>query len=397
MTIEYKDIQAAVDRLLLEQGVYTPVELLLAEGRLMYADYEAWRGGGIDCLEDCLFGDPEQGRRLLEQAAAYVQALELEPETLNYRVWGQGAEQGLCFSQNRQAERCFNTRYCKPADVPQLDLFMDATGTTLVNGIVQALVERNPAEARRLLDRLFDADPGQAQLGRLERLVEGAEALDTPVEACDATLHDLRYERVPMAEELLGAGSRHYLAPQWRRLTQALQGAAFDPLQPERHASFTALQAEDWVIVRDSVEAVSGWRHQAVLLCRHARACGRLHQPAESLCGWFQLCWQFPEQAACIGTQAEPEWQRHWRRFLDLDTELPNRDFPAWLLLDQPGLLKRFNLTERLLEPDSPDDVRASIDLIQATTAGGATGLIDKRQALQACNPGLFAHYMGNA
>ncbi len=42
-----KFIQQAVDRLLLEQGVYTPLELLLAEGRLLFADYEAWRAGRV--------------------------------------------------------------------------------------------------------------------------------------------------------------------------------------------------------------------------------------------------------------------------------------------------------------------------------------------------------------
>lgn len=35
----------ALDRLLLEQGCYTPLELLLAEGRLLYSDYETWRQG----------------------------------------------------------------------------------------------------------------------------------------------------------------------------------------------------------------------------------------------------------------------------------------------------------------------------------------------------------------
>ena len=55
-----KETREAVDRLLFEQGTYTPLELLLAEGRLMYADYEAWRGGQCDYLEALLFGDPEQ-------------------------------------------------------------------------------------------------------------------------------------------------------------------------------------------------------------------------------------------------------------------------------------------------------------------------------------------------
>ena len=53
-----KETREAVDRLLFEQGTYTPLELLLAEGRLLYADYEAWRDGQCDYLEGLLFGDP---------------------------------------------------------------------------------------------------------------------------------------------------------------------------------------------------------------------------------------------------------------------------------------------------------------------------------------------------
>lgn len=57
----------ALDRLLLEQGCYTPLELLLAEGRLLYSDYETWRQGECRHLESRLFGDPVQIRALCEQ------------------------------------------------------------------------------------------------------------------------------------------------------------------------------------------------------------------------------------------------------------------------------------------------------------------------------------------
>ena len=53
-----KAVQQAVDRLLLEQGGYTPLELLLAEGRLLFADYEDWRAGQVEYLDELLFIQP---------------------------------------------------------------------------------------------------------------------------------------------------------------------------------------------------------------------------------------------------------------------------------------------------------------------------------------------------
>ena len=74
-----RSIPAAIDRLLLEQGVYAPVELLLVLGRLRFADYEAWRCGDIATLEPAL-SDAQVGLdKLLEEAATYARALGLEP------------------------------------------------------------------------------------------------------------------------------------------------------------------------------------------------------------------------------------------------------------------------------------------------------------------------------
>jgi len=390
-----KEVMRAVDLLLFEQGVYTPLELLLAEGRLLYADYEAWRGGQIDYLEDLLFGDREQSYDLMERAEAYARALGLAAETQRYVSWGAQQGHSLGFSSASAPDRCFHTGYCKGDDALQLDLLMDSAGVTLANGIIRALIQRDELEARRLLDRLFETDPGHRQLGGLECLVVAA--METPVE--DAALELLRLQRelCPLAEELLGPDARHFLAPQWRRLSRALLDVDFDPDNPEIHSSYPSLRSEDWGQVKASVEAESSWKEQPVLLRRHARACGRLHLDSEALSGWFRLCWHFPDQAAFIGSESEPEWRRYWQRFLELDAELPNRDFPAWALIDQPGLAGRL-ATERCFNDfEVPEDYRATAELVQVKSSSLVdAGLMDKRKLLQACNPGLFVCYLRN-
>ncbi len=389
-----KETREAVDRLLFEQGTYTPLELLLAEGRLLYADYEAWRGGQCEYLEERLFGDPGQSRDLLQRAEDYAKALGLAPQPQRYVSGGAQPGQCLRFSAASAPERCFHSGYSKDDAALQLDLLMDSAGVTLANGIIRALIQQDGVEARRLLERLFENDPGHHQLGGLERLVM-AGSMASPVEDALLELTGLQQELCPLAEEILGPGARHFLAPQWQRLTQALLGVGFDPHHPELHSSYSALRAEDWGQVKASVEAISGWEKQPVLLRRHARACGRLHQDSEAVSDWFRLCWRFPDQARCIGDEGESQWRHSWGRFLELDPELPNRDFPAWVLIDQPGLA-RWLATGRCLDGvDVPEDYRATVELVQEKPSALVdTALMEQRKLLQASNPELFTCYL---
>ncbi len=389
-----KTVQRAVDRLLLEQGMYTPLELLLAEGRLLLADYEDWRAGQVGYLDELLFGDPQQSRALLLQAAAYAQALGLQAETLAYPPWGD-AGASLPFSAESALDRLFYTRYRKPADAAQLDLFMDATGATLVNGIQNALRGRDLAEARRQLDLLFDTDPGNNRLGSLEQLVEAAEQRHLSVQDVANELAYLEQVLRPLAVDILGPGSRDFLAPFWRRLLLAVREQDFDTARPERHASYMAVQLEDWGLVQQSIEELVDWRAQPLLLRRYAQACGRLQHQERAACCWYRLCWIFPDQASVIGREAEPLWRRRWRRFLELEPELPNRDFPAWSLLEQPGFVKRLAAAACLADAETPEDYRVTAELVQAGAAAvPAAELIEQRKRLKELNAPLFVHYL---
>ena len=396
MTEVDKTIQQAVDRLLLEQGAYSPLELLLAEGRLLYADYESWRAGESEYLDEFLFGDVQQSREFLGQGAAYALDLGLIAETFSYAKWGGSEDRKLRFSPDTQFDRLFHTRYHKSAEIPQLDLFMDATGVTLVNGICVALKERDTAEARRLLERLFDADPGNSQIGDLELLVRAAEDLCHPVENVTAHLHTLQQELSPLASDLLGSGSRDFLAPFWQRLINALQDAPFDAEKPEMHASYPAMQLEAWGQVQRSIELESAWTEQPLLLRRYAQASGRLQQNERAACCWFRLCWEFPHQADAIGREAEPVWRHRWQRFLGLEPELANQDFPAWSLLEQPVLASRLADEDCLNEVEVPEDYLVTADLVVAGAAAvPVADQIADRKRLKELNPDLFTHYLG--
>ncbi|GAB6039514.1 hypothetical protein [Endothiovibrio diazotrophicus] len=370
-----------VDRLLLEQGDYSPIELLLAQGRLFPEDYEAWRGGEAGYLEDHLFGDPAEIRATLTEAAAYAKKLGLEAEARHHRAWGGGGE--LKRARAPALDTLLATHHLRPAARPQLDLFMDGGGNTLVNTITAALAERDSAEAHRALQQLRDNDPGHRQLGALERLVEGAE--QPPREEPAEELQRIEETLQPLAEEQLGSDARAYLTPLLRRLHERLAGHPYAAATPRLHASHTAERLGLWNEALEAIEGVPAWRDQAALLRRHARAAEHDRRPLTALADWFQLCWRHPDESGAIGDEAAREWRDPWRDFLDLDPELPEAQFPAWLLIQRPGLAENLHDAELEGAPESFHQLRRLI---------GDPTSVDQRKALQTSDPPLFQLYL---
>ncbi len=332
-----------VEQLLAEQGEYLPLEFLLQEGRLSYSDYEAWRNGELSFLDEALFGDPEQVRQQLAAAEHYLRSRGWHEEPVRYERWKPASgstARPLRFCADPTLDACFHRRYRKPHDQPQMDLFTDSVVTILVNGIIQSLADRLPMEARRLLERLYEVAPDHNRLGELERLTEAAESLDTPVGDIGAELSQLQETLTPLAESLIGPASRNLLVPLWRRLSQALLDREYRADAPELHLSYTAAQALDWATARLAVEREPDWQGEPVLLERHARSCDRQHEYAAALSSWFTLCWRFPQQAEALESSSNTELRRQWTAFQDLDSTLPARSFPAWMLISRPALVR---------------------------------------------------------
>ena len=382
-------IQHRVDQLLLEQGEYLPLEFLLAEGRLLYSDYESWRGGELEILDERLFGDAAQIQKDLSQAAAYAQALGLESTTLDYPPWGGGRP--LRFSRDTILDSLLHKGYRKGEEQPQLDLFMDSVGTALANGIILALGRRDAGAAEEMLEKLYHTDPGHPRLGGLERLVDAMQRQDVPVTDTEQELGDLRDGILPLAVELLGRDSRPFLTSLWRRLGEALAENRFDPQRPDLHRSYTALRTLDWETVIEAVEAEPDWRSHALLLQRHAHACDQQQRPADALLDRFELCWHFPERAAPTQTDAAPDLIRAWELFQELEPALEAPAFPAWLLIIRPGL------TGWLPRPDAstPADYRLLYALQREGKALGAD-TVRLRGELKELHPGLFRHFIAN-
>jgi hypothetical protein len=421
-------LQAQVDAQLLEQGAFTPLELLFNSGRLLYSDYEGWRRCEIDLLEGVLMGNSEKIKAELEQAASYARRIGLVEQPQEFHAWhtqephAGGGERPLRISLDRQLQRLIGSRYVRAQSVPQMDLFFDNPVVALTNGIVQALTTRNSPNAQRQLDQLYAQAPTHADLAAFDQLLAALGRLGHPVGEPREELAFL-LEVTPTARRLLGAQSRDLLSPLWLQLAAALVNTPFDPNEPNLHRSFPLTQAQDWAAASDCVLREPQWQWHAPLCLRLAESAFNRRRRVEALAAWCQLCWRAPESAPeAVSKLHQPELTALWQRFLDVEAELQDieepaqtarqafpsiraatppdvdlpasalteADFPAWLLLSEPGLA--LQLTEDLPMSDTPAEqhYRVVHRWVQARRARRQNDELALRKTLQASHPALF-------
>ena len=218
------DLHAAMDKLLLEHGAYIPVELLLHEGRLRYSDYEAWRCGEVDSLDDVLLGNPERIFKRLYQASEWAVSLGLEPDSQDYYAWGAkaGGRKLVFLHDNQQSEELLRTHYVRkqdlapsPGQVSQLDLFLDSGATPIVNDIINALASRRLDDVEILLERLAEREPGHRSRHALDSLFAALYQLENSPDLIspEELLANLEKYLIPLAKELLVGGK-----PRWNKL-----------------------------------------------------------------------------------------------------------------------------------------------------------------------------------
>jgi hypothetical protein len=315
------------------------------------------------------------------------------------------ANKPLRISAEPALQRLISCRYLPAQSAPQLDLFFDNPVVTLTNGIARALCARNAIEGQRQLDRLYVQAPNHPDLAAFDRLVSGLDDLGRPVENPAARLQFLE-AITPAARQLLGSGSRDYLSPLWRQLADALAGQAFEPGEPNLHRSFALSQAQDWVGVAESIVGEAGWWSHPPLCLRLADSALRRRRRVEALTAWCCLCWIAPEQAGvAVERLRQPDLSALWQRFLDCEedcvpggapggaqeTALTARDFPAWLLLHEPGLARQLSVD--LPRGSSPPEERYRCvhRWIHAHRAHRQEEEMALRRSLQQSHPVLFA------
>jgi len=383
------DLGRLVDQLILEQGRLDPLELLMACDYLAYADYESWRLGRVPDLEGVLRVPAEQAAQILDQAGRYAAAQRLAPQPLEHRGWG-AAEPSLAIGPAR-APHPGLAHGCAAAFVPrvdrlQLDLFHDSQDLILEEAVREALTGRRIDAAHAALTRLMALDPRHPRVRRYLHLMQAVEDLPdlTPAARLDA-LQTME----PQARDLLGHRARDLLAPLWAALAEVLADRPFDPAVPRLHAGHAWARAGRHAAARAALEAQPDWRARPALVLAHLAACRALVDPAAVRRDWALLCWEHPADAApALGAKdhADARLQRLWVQFSDTDLGLGTPDFPAWLLVADPG-------TAAAVPPDlaPPGDPGEAYRLLHALVSGADD--IPRRKALAAVRPGLLKGY----
>ena len=405
MTIDVA-LQTQVDAQLLEQGAFAPLEFLIDSGRLLHGDYEGWRRQEISHLDDVLMGSKEKIRAQLESAVGYARSIGLVEQPQTFYAWAADAAGGsepLCISADPQLQRLIAGRYVPAQNAPQMDLFFDNPVVALTNGIVRALSARNPDDTQRQLDRLYAQAPNHSDLAAFDRLQAALGHLDRPIDDPRREL-DFLLEITPTAKRLLGSQARDLLAPLWRQLADTLGNSAFTADEPALHRSFALSQSQDWLAVGDSVRGESRWWLHAPLCLRLAQSSFYQQRRIEALQAWFHLCWRSPTDAAdLLDNRRQPDTgiAELWRQFMDCEQDFSLRgtdsepaltpaDFPAWLLLHEPGLTRQ--LAVDLAPGDTPaeENYRCVHRWSQARRANRHSEEMALRKTLQASHPILF-------
>jgi hypothetical protein len=397
---EFIDI-GALDRTLAEHGAFTVLDWLLAEGRLPYADYAAWREGRRASLDDALTLAAVDLDRLLTEVDGHAQALHLNAESRELFTWSATTPEPLKASKRAEAHRRIVQQWRRARPTPQFDLFMDNAAAATESRLCDAIGGLRLDVASRELDSLSRLDATNKSLGDYQDLINYGRHLQTPPPTdqpeLQAELDGLEREVQPLARSLLGANARDYLARAWRRLATGLMelpsaGDGDDRL----HASHALAQIPDWAAVRSCLEAEPRLLRQPAWLQRLARACRATGQPELGLLWWLVRIDRHPQDAAtALETCDDPVLSRLWSDYQELAERLQidpiESGFSGFVLLRRPGLIHSLGAAAPLEMPAT----RAMIQLIEARRNGQDEMAL--RKALAAISQALLSLYLSVA
>lgn len=344
------EVAAAVDRLLLERGGLDFFELLL---RL----------------------------NLIDTGGALLAASEAVADTLD-AAHAYASQQGLRAASGAMflplPARCRVVMSKSPRS--QFDLLRDNQGLYAESQLRDALLDRRFDAASELLARVEDANAH----GEFAQLVEAATTL-----AADNDAGRIEKQLSALAHRRLGDNAAAYLRGLWSALAERQAGLRFDPECPQDHASHAWLQAGEAERAAEAIAMEPGWRDDAQLLARMALACTTCGRSGEARLAWMRLCWLHPQAAeqAFDESRADPSLLDHWSEFQSEEAAYATEEFPAWMLIAEPG--QRFSVpADQAPQTPAGELYRAVLALI------ASDGELNARRRVHALSPSLLKRYL---
>ena len=288
----------------------------------------------------------------------------------------------------------------------QLDIFEHSRDVMLRSDVVTSLEQRDAAAAQAAWVALGDEYPLDETLAPLALLIDALQRqsiANAPFADHDA-LRDARRvlidETAPAALRMWGGtAATAWLAALWR---QTAERAAALPFQAERsddHAAPLWLLAGDWAAAADAVAHIESWRRIPAPLGWMAEARYRIEGLDAAWALLAELAWlsprRFDELTKRLTDPSLHKLRKHFDATFEGDGEVADLAwFPAWVLIDKPGLAHLLSHTQ----PSRDDGPTASGATIDRSARSGAAGtpseLVERRRRLRDLHAGLYAAYM---
>lgn len=286
----------------------------------------------------------------------------------------------------------------------QLDIFNDSRDVVLRNDVVQALISRDPQAARSAWQTLSNEVPHDDLSSPLAALLD---ALEHPGSLPFSDHNALCTARRKLGEELLPAAlivfghtnGTEWLRPLWRLCAERAERLPFRADLADDHAVPLWLHAGDWEVAADAVARIESWRRIPAPLAWMAEA--RLRSSGLDA-AWpllAELAWLAPARFDELTSRlADPSIDKLRKRFdANFEGEGGAADlvwFPAWLLTEKPGLANQLAHAQASRH-DAPEQAsQLLLALLALEQQGRHHELIERRKALRALQPWLYAAYM---
>ena len=382
---------------LMNHGCYSPFEWLLDQGHLPYHHYESWRMGELVDLDEKILLPQIELINALQYAETSAQKLGLIAEPKPQFNWNTtDTDKPLKVSQSATLNRLLSTHWTRQQEESgQFDLFMDNPALVAENNLISALVNRQWQQAENHLNQLYQHAANHPHLGEFEDLV--AYGLHTDNRLIPGTIDEerqgLEQEITPLARKVLKQASRDYLASGWQRIALALADQHNNNESSAMHESYAWEKMQNWEKVKQSILEQTNYQQNTELLYRLACA---VHFNKDRVQGLLTLCLASAKDIDYVGLQldkpSDSPFAPIWNDFWDLEEELDAPEFPAWLLLSEPGLAHHID-DEFICAVNQPA-FEAIYSLLKAKSQGETAKDLDSRKKLQATSPVLLDIYL---